>query len=136
MQDRYALRFESGERRGERIPIAAGGFTVGRRTGSTLQILDPSVSGKHAEITLDERGPLLRDLGSTNGTRVRGERVLETRLAHGDAVLFGNVELVFEDGELAGSAPRAGASGAGTSAGAPSGGDRRMDNQNSGKAHR
>jgi hypothetical protein len=95
MEHRYGLRFETGERAGETIPIGTEGFTVGRKPGNSLQILDNSVSGKHAEILLDARGALLRDLGSTNGTRVAGERVLETVIAPGDRIAFGNVVLVF-----------------------------------------
>lgn len=100
MDIRYSLRFESGERRGETIPIPAGGFTVGRRPGHSLQILDNSVSGKHAEILIDEQGAVLKDSGSTNGTRVRDQRVLETRLAHGDHITFGNVQLLFLDAQM------------------------------------
>jgi hypothetical protein len=95
MEHRYSLRFESGERAGESIPIRGRGFTIGRRPGNALQILDPSVSGNHAEILLDAEGPLLRDLGSTNGTRVRGDRIAEKRLAPGDRVQFGAVEMTF-----------------------------------------
>ena len=100
MQHRYALRFENGERRGETLPIHEGGMSFGRRPGNAVQILDASVSGRHAEVVLDERGALLRDLGSTNGTRVGAERISERRLAHGDHVLFGNVRLLFIDSEV------------------------------------
>jgi hypothetical protein len=115
MDNRYSLRFETGERAGETIPIQGQGFTVGRRPGHSLQILDNSVSGRHAEILVDGAGALLRDLGSTNGTRVGGERVIETRLSHGDRVLFGNVQLVFIDAS-AGEVPAAAAAPAGAPA--------------------
>jgi hypothetical protein len=101
MEQRYVLRFESGERAGETIPIEGREFTIGRKPGHSLQILDNSVSGKHAEIVVDERGVLLRDLGSTNGTRVGNERVIETRLSHGDRVVFGNIQMVFVDTAVA-----------------------------------
>jgi hypothetical protein len=103
MERRYALRFESGERRGEMLPLA-GACTVGRRPGNTIQIVDASVSGRHAELVVDDDGVLLRDLGSTNGTRVDAERVSERRLAHGDQVLLGNVRLLFIDADV-GQAP-------------------------------
>jgi hypothetical protein len=102
MDQRYALRFETGDRRGEEIPIPAQGITVGRRPGNSLQILDNSVSGKHAELLVDGQGVLLRDLGSTNGTRIGPQRVIEHRLAHGDRVFFGNVELAFHDARVGG----------------------------------
>jgi hypothetical protein len=106
MDNRYSLRFESGERKGETIPIGGSGFTIGRKPGNTLQILDNSVSGNHAAIDVDAQGVRLRDLGSTNGTRVGDQRVLETRLAHGDIVTFGNVRLSFGDASI-GAAPSA-----------------------------
>jgi hypothetical protein len=109
MDNRYSLRFESGERKGETIPIGGSGFTIGRKPGNSLQILDNSVSGNHAAIDVDAQGVLLRDLGSTNGTRVGDQRVLETHLAHGDVITFGNVRMSFGDAAL-GAAPGASAS--------------------------
>ena len=97
MQRRYALRFESGERRGETVPIEASGMTLGRRPANTVTVADASVSGRHAEVVVDERGVLLRDLGSTNGTRVGAERISERLLAHADPVLVGNVRFLFID---------------------------------------
>lgn len=107
MQERYSLRFESGERKGEVVPLPAGITAVGRRPGNELQIADASVSGKHAELVVDELGGVLvRDTGSTNGTLVGGERIAdEQSLAHGDRVTFGSVTLSLIDAELAGAAP-------------------------------
>lgn len=105
MQTRFTLRFESGERAGETIPVPAEGMTVGRRPGNTLVIADASVSGRHAELLPEGEGLVLRDLGSTNGTRVGSQRVEEARPAHGDRILFGNVALVLADARLAGSEP-------------------------------
>ncbi len=101
MQDRFALRFENGERRGEKLLLGEGGvLTFGRRPGCSVQVVDTSVSGRHAELSIDPQGVLLRDLGSTNGTRVGGERISERRLAHGDEVLLGNVRLLFLDSQV------------------------------------
>ncbi len=105
MQTRFTLRFESGERAGETIPVPAEGMTVGRRPGNTLVIADASVSGRHAELLPEGEGLVLRDLGSTNGTRVGSQRVEEARPAHGDRILFGNVALVLADARLAGEQP-------------------------------
>lgn len=99
MQARYALRFDSGERKGELIPISGVGVTIGRKPGNSVQILDPSVSGRHAEFALDGNGIVLRDLGSTNGVKVGGERVSERRLEHADQVMLGNIRLTFLDSE-------------------------------------
>jgi hypothetical protein len=105
MQERYALRFESGERSGEMVPVPAGGLTLGRRPGNSVQIPDASVSGRHAQVEVRGGEVVLRDLGSTNGTRVGGERISEQRLAHGDELQLGNVRLVFVDLERGSVAP-------------------------------
>ncbi len=99
MTHRFALRFEEGERRGEIVALTGATTTFGRKPGNSVQLLDPSVSGKHAELVVDEKGVLLRDLGSTNGTRINGERISEKRLNGGDRVMFGSVDLVFIDGD-------------------------------------
>ncbi|MCK6447988.1 MAG: FHA domain-containing protein [Planctomycetes bacterium] len=105
MQERFALRFESGDRRGETIGIPSTGLSLGRRPGNSVQVLDASVSGKHAELAVDAQGVLLRDLGSTNGTFVGHERVTgERRLTHRDVVVLGKVRFVFLDAHM-GAAP-------------------------------
>jgi pSer/pThr/pTyr-binding forkhead associated (FHA) protein len=93
MQARYSLRFENGERRGETIPISGSVFTVGRRPGNSAQLSDASVSGRHAEFVVESDGVLVRDLGSTNGTKVDGERIESRKLVHGDEVLLGSVKV-------------------------------------------
>ncbi|MEM6570050.1 MAG: FHA domain-containing protein [Planctomycetota bacterium] len=97
MEFQYALRFESGERRGEVVPISVvtargGSFTIGRKPGNSLQVTDPSVSGKHAELDVDGESVGIRDLDSTNGTHVGGRRVRQASLAHGDDFVLGAVE--------------------------------------------
>ncbi len=99
---RYSLRFESGERAGETVAITHSGMVLGRRPGTSLQIVEPSVSGRHAELDVDDGGVTLRDLGSTNGTRVGKEKIQERRLAHGDVVSIGSVRLTFLDAAVAG----------------------------------
>lgn len=101
MQDRYSLRFESGERAGEVVALTTARATVGRKPGNTLQIAEASVSGAHAELRVEGSGVTVVDLGSTNGTRVGEEKITERRLAHGDRVVFGSVALVFEDAQFA-----------------------------------
>ena len=101
MKRRHALRFENGVRRGETVALEGGeddpALVLGRRPGCAIQVVDPSVSGRHAEFVLDADGVLVRDLGSTNGTKVGEERISEMRLAHGDVLHFGNVRASFVD---------------------------------------
>ena len=119
MPQRFALRFENGERRGEVVAIAGATLTVGRKPGSGLQILDASVSGAHAELIAISGAVHVRDLGSTNGTRIGSERVSERELAHGDELVFGNVRLVFLDAEVGGAPPLTGPAASAVDAAAP-----------------
>ncbi|HEY1429872.1 MAG TPA: FhaA domain-containing protein [Candidatus Tumulicola sp.] len=70
---------------------------IGRGDDNDVVLADPSVSRAHAEIETDAAGPLVRDLGSTNGTAVNGKRVRAERLHDGDELSFGNTRMRFEE---------------------------------------
>jgi len=70
--------------------------TIGRAPDNTIHIDDPSVSGRHAELRRADKTYLLRDLSSTNGTRVNGIGASEITLHPGDRVRFGAVDARFE----------------------------------------
>ena len=76
---------------------------VGRSEGNELQIQDDHVSRHHAELAVKSGTVWLRDLGSSNGTYVNGERVRGAcRLFHGDEIRFDALgwQLVGEGGDL------------------------------------
>ena len=73
--------------------------TIGRLADNALQIDDGSVSSRHAEIESEAGAYHLHDLGSTNGTFVNGEQVMDAVLKHGDEVRLGIVETVFNGEE-------------------------------------
>jgi adenylate cyclase len=66
-------------------------LVVGRSLTSDIPILDPSISRRHAEVTCDEQGVHVRDLGSSNGTFLNGEKVDSASLGPDDTVSFGRV---------------------------------------------
>lgn len=76
--------------------ILPGGVrTVGRATGADFIVDAPLVSRVHCRLTALAEGSLeVRDLDSTNGTFINGERVQTGRLASGDRLGVGRVELV------------------------------------------
>lgn len=76
------------------IPITGTRVVIGRRPDRDLVISHPTVSGCHAEILRKGDTLLVRDLGSTNGTRVNEQRIeLPTPLHSGDRLCIGNVEM-------------------------------------------
>ncbi len=81
--------------RGSSFPLEGEEISVGRRDGNVVTLPDSSVSGDHAQIVYKDNGWVLRDLGSTNGTRVNGLTVEETRLQERDQVQFGSVSMIF-----------------------------------------
>ncbi len=70
---------------------------VGRAATCDIPIIDPTISRRHAEIRCDDGGVAVRDLGSSNGTFVNGQRVETATLAVGDAVTFGNVQMSLQE---------------------------------------
>ncbi len=77
------------------LPLGEELLRIGRGPENELQIDDDSVSTFHAEIHLAEGSHVLKDLGSTNGVRVNGERVPQAVLADGDLLRFGNIRVSY-----------------------------------------
>lgn len=73
--------------------------SIGRHPDNTIQILDRIISKEHAQIQRTPDGRyLLRDLGSLNGTYIRGERVSEQILHDGDEIALGSTRLLYVEG--------------------------------------
>lgn len=74
------------------IAIQTLPFQIGRRQGLSLTIPSRTISNLHAEFYKVESGLALRDLGSTNGTYVNGERLVSDRcVKEGDLIQFSNM---------------------------------------------
>lgn len=77
-----------------RRDLAPGRYLLGRGGGSNLVFDAPGVSREHAElIVCGDRGVLVRDLGSTNGTRVDGVRIGEGAFCGDIDLALGSVQL-------------------------------------------
>jgi pSer/pThr/pTyr-binding forkhead associated (FHA) protein len=69
---------------------------IGRDDGADVLIDNPSVSRRHAEIRLGDDGWVVEDLGSSNGTFIRGAKIKGPQsLALGDEIGFGKFSIVF-----------------------------------------
>ncbi|MEM7284199.1 MAG: FHA domain-containing protein, partial [Pseudomonadota bacterium] len=80
-----------------RYPLHKSPITVGRGRANDIQIKNDFISGYHAEFVTQEDGVVLKDLGSTNSTRVNAKRVDELPLSHGDIITFGELRFEFVD---------------------------------------
>jgi adenylate cyclase len=72
------------------LPVGRS-LVVGRGLASDLAIYDPTISRRHAELTVGPDGVEVKDLGSSNGTCINGTRIASGRLAVNDTVTFGKV---------------------------------------------
>jgi hypothetical protein len=73
------------------LPAGDRKVVLGRSRDCDCVLAEPSVSRRHAELRRDGARWLLRDLGSRNGTRVNGVRLLdEAEVSPGDRVSFGD----------------------------------------------
>jgi len=78
-----------GDRR--EIPINNGVSIIGRRPDCDLQVSKGLISRKHCRIIRRDDGFYVQDLGSTNGTFVNHERVMEAPIKAGDRLSLANV---------------------------------------------
>lgn len=77
------------------IELPNGESVIGRSRACLVQIAETTVSRQHAILVVEPGKVRLRDLGSSNGTFVNGDRVEgEVPLADGDRVVVGEAELV------------------------------------------
>ncbi|GAB3109052.1 FHA domain-containing protein [Aestuariicella hydrocarbonica] len=89
------------------IELTSGELTIGRHPDNGLQIEDGSVSGRHAQISINANPDFpefseasIEDLGSTNGTYVNDQPVNgKMPLKHGDSIRVAYNQFRFEQDE-------------------------------------
>jgi hypothetical protein len=88
----------------ERVTLAFGGrsaeiakprVVLGRSKEADVRVPDENVSRRHAELRQEDGEYWIVDLGSMNGTVVKGRRVDRARLEDGDRFVLGSTEIVF-----------------------------------------
>jgi len=91
-----ALIGMSGDVKGKTFQLDRDVTSIGRSKDNTIPIDNPTVSGHHCSIIRDGDSYLLRDLESTNGTRLNAKDVSEEKLRPKDLVQVGSVEFLFD----------------------------------------
>jgi len=84
------------------IELVGPRMAVGRIDGNEVQVVHGSISSRHAELVLEGVEYRVRDLESTNGTRVNDEKIAEALLQDRDRLQFGQIPFRYE-----GAVPRA-----------------------------
>ena len=79
-----------------RVVLGDEVVVVGRLPECAVQLNDPNVSRRHAEIRPSGDGFVLIDLGSTNGCRVNGQRISRHPLVDGDEIVCGATSFRFQ----------------------------------------
>ncbi len=117
MANGYKLVSTAGD---QSIDVKPGAtLVVGRAVNSDVPIYDPTISRQHAQLSAEDGGLRVKDLGSSNGTFLNGGRITEVVAAPNDVVTFGKV--AFYVREHAKSAEPKEAAGAGFAAPKPAG---------------
>lgn len=86
----------SAEVKGKSFPIDRDEITIGRAKDNVVVIESATVSGHHCAIVRDGTRYVLKDLESTNGTRLNSKDVSESKLRPKDIVQIGSVEFLFD----------------------------------------
>lgn len=94
----YLSLFDENRQVSQIFKLEGGGWIAGRETSNSLFIDNPRFSRKHFEICRDSGAYLIRDLKSSNGTRLNGIPLSEewSLLQSGDRIEVSDWSLVFE----------------------------------------
>jgi hypothetical protein len=80
---------------GRRFPVKKGRTIIGRGSDADITIDDAGASRKHAEILWDGTRGQVNDLGSTNGTKLNGQKLSQAPLAPDSLIEIGRTRIVF-----------------------------------------
>jgi pSer/pThr/pTyr-binding forkhead associated (FHA) protein len=81
---------------GRTYDLKAEKTSIGRVEDNQFQIAEPSISSHHCEVLLRGNDVVVKDLTSTNGTFINGEKVTESPLKPGQILRLGQVEIRLE----------------------------------------
>lgn len=93
------IRFDSGPRTGEKVPLERDKVTFGRGKSCDCVMAHPTVSREHFYVEHNNGKYFLVDQGSENGTRANDKRISWIELEDGDAIKAGPFTFVFEIGD-------------------------------------
>jgi transcriptional regulator with AAA-type ATPase domain len=83
----------SGPDKGKDFPLESATVKVGRGGRNEFVLSDPTISSFHLEMELKPAGIQIRDMGSTNGTRINGQRIQSSTVEIGSEIQIGQTKL-------------------------------------------
>ena len=117
----HQLVFSSEKEKSRSYPVAGERLSIGRHPKNAIVLEDELVSIYHAEVFVENGKTLLRDLKSSNGTKVNRKRITEAALNDGDEIRFGPIVCHFHAEKISAKIPAEKPSGKSTSGEKPSG---------------
>lgn len=82
--------------RGKSFELVNDVYTIGRTEDNDICIPDGTLSSKHCQLIRENDTFKVVDQGSTNGTRINGERIMEEYLKSSDILQVGGIEILFD----------------------------------------
>jgi pSer/pThr/pTyr-binding forkhead associated (FHA) protein len=82
--------------RGNNFELIGEKYICGRLDNCDITLKDPTVSSRHCEFIKKDNTYVLRDLNSTNGTRVNNVPISEQELKSSDILQVGGIEILFD----------------------------------------
>ncbi len=79
----------------QKLPLPKGRTRVGRGNEADVKLNDRTLSRIHLELLFNGEKAGVRDLGSTNGSFLNGQKFQEGPLVNGDTIACGNTEIRF-----------------------------------------
>ena len=90
------LKVLKGPDKGTTVTLVEDEILIGGADSAQLRLTDPTVSRNHCVIRMTAKGPLLRDLASTNGSRIDGVEVREAYVPRGATLELGHTQVRFD----------------------------------------
>lgn len=91
------LKLVSERYRGKVYELDQDKHSCGRTKDSSISIPDSTISSHHCDFVRVNGRYILKDAGSTNGSRINNIPIAEQELFHSDIIQLGGIEMLFED---------------------------------------
>ena len=82
-----------------RFSMNEGSKIIGRSPSVDVVVADHVISRRHARLSIDNDELMIEDLGSTNGVRVNGSKVVRKAIGTNDEVMLGSYALIVSEHE-------------------------------------